>query len=267
MQNSGVDAQQMTFWEHIEVFRKGLFRCLIVWAVASVAAFAFKEPLFSVIFAPSRSDFVLYHWLCRLAEFVQMPSLCPSAFEAHFINTQLASQFMVHLSTSMYVGLIVAAPYIVYKLYCFVSPALYAHERHYSFVLIFSSFALFAMGVLLNYFVIFPFSFRFLSTYQVQPDVVNQIALSSYTSTLLLLSLMMGVIFEIPILAYFLAKLGLIDRPMLRNYRKHSFVVICVLAAIITPTADIFTLLLVACPIALLYEFSIFIVGRVKSAK
>ena len=171
---------------------------------------------------------------------------------------------MTHLSVSMCAGVIVAMPYLVYKLYGFVSPALYKQERKYSFVLIFSSFLLFGLGILLNYFVIFPFSFRFLSTYQVQDFVVNQIALSSYTSTFLVLSLLLGIVFEIPILAYFLAKLNIIDAQMMKKYRRHAFVVICILAAIITPTADIFTLLLVVLPISLLYEFSIAIVKQVK---
>ena len=121
---------------------------------------------------------------------------------------------------------------------------------------------LFALGVLLNYFVIFPFSFRFLSTYQVNEAVVNQIALSSYIDTFLMLSLLLGILFEIPILAYFLAKLGIIEASMLRHYRKHAFVVICIIAAIITPTADVFTLLLVTLPIYLLYEVSILIVRK-----
>ncbi len=257
------DSAQMTFWEHVDVFRKILFRCLGVWAVCSIVVFCFKEPVFKIIFAPSKSDFVLYRLLCRLSDVLGLDALCLEPFEANFINTQLASQFMMHLSASLWIGLVIAMPYLIYQLYSFVSPALYANERRYSFVLIFNSFILFTIGVLLNYFVIFPFSFRFLSTYQVDSVVVNQIALSSYMSTLLMLSLLMGLVFEIPILAYFLAKLGLIDADMLRKYRKHSFVVICILAAIITPTADIFTLLLVACPIALLYELSIRVVKKV----
>lgn len=131
-------------------------------------------------------------------------------------------------------------------------------------MLIFFGVILFAMGVLLNYFVIFPFAFRFLSTYQVQEVVVNQIALKSYISTLLVLSLLLGILFEIPIIAYFLAKLGLIDKTLLVQYRKHAIVVLAILSAVITPTADIFTLLLVTVPLYLLYELSIHIVAHTK---
>lgn len=132
-------------------------------------------------------------------------------------------------------------------------------------MLIFCGVVLFAMGVLLNYSLIFPLAFRFLSTYQVQDIVVNQIALKSYISTFLMLSLMMGILFEIPIVAYFLAKLGFINDEILITYRKHAFIVICIIAAVITPTADIFTLLLVTCPIMLLYEASILLVGRTNN--
>ena len=255
---------EMTFWEHVEVLRKVIFRCIGVWFFFAIAAFCLKDQIFSVIFAPSRSDFVLYTILCRISAYIGIESLCPEDFKIMFINTELASQFMVHLQMSACVGLVFALPYLVFELYGFVSPALYDNERHYSFSLIFFSFFLFFTGVLLNYFVIFPFSFRFLSTYQVNADVVNQIALSSYTSTFLLLSVLLGLLFEIPIVAYFLAKLNVINADMLRKYRKHAIVVICILAAIITPTADIFTLLLVALPIFLLYECSIFIVKNVN---
>ncbi|MDY6426415.1 MAG: twin-arginine translocase subunit TatC, partial [Bacteroidales bacterium] len=141
------------------------------------------------------------------------------------------------------------------------------NERKYSVKLVCFFFLLFFLGVLLNYFVIFPFSFRFLGTYQVSENVVNQISLSSYVSTFLMLSLLMGILFEIPVVSFFMAKLGLINAQMLREYHRHAIVVICVISAIITPTADIFTLLLVAMPIFLLYELSIVIVKRVETRK
>ena len=157
-------------------------------------------------------------------------------------------------------------PYLIIQLYGFVAPALYEQEKRYSVLLIFFGVLLFVLGVVLNYLIIFPFAFRFLSTYQVQEAVVNQIALKSYISTLLVLSLLMGILFEIPIVAYFLAKLGLIDAPLLRQYRKHAFVVLCIIAAVITPTADVFTLLLVTVPLYLLYEGSIRVVKHTQRA-
>ena len=254
----------MTFWEHVEVFRKVVFRCLAVWLVCTIAAFCFKDALFSVLFAPSKSDFILYRGLCWLAEQLSMPALCPGDFAIEFINIELASQFTTHLQVAVIMGVLVAFPYLIIQLYGFIAPALYTQEKRYSILLICFGVILFAMGVLLNYFVIFPFAFRFLSTYQVQEMVVNQIALKSYISTLLVLSLLLGILFEIPIIAYFLAKLGLIDKPLLVQYRKHAIVVLAILSAVITPTADIFTLLLVTVPLYLLYELSIHIVAHTK---
>ena len=262
--DSNNNEQKMTFWEHVEVFRKVIFRCLAVWAICAVGAFCFKDTLFGVLFAPSRSDFVLYRGLCWLANKTGWASLCPGDFQTQFINTELASQFMTHLEVALIFGCVVACPYLIIQLYGFIAPALYQQEKRYSVLLITFGVLLFVVGVLLNYFIIFPFAFRFLSTYQVQEAVVNQIALKSYISTLLVLSLLMGILFEIPIVAYFLAKLELIDAPMLRQYRKHAFVVLCIIAAIITPTADVFTLLLVTVPLYFLYELSILVVKHVN---
>lgn len=257
-------SNEMTFWEHVDVFRKVIFRCLAVWAVCAIGAFCFKDVLFDVLFAPSTSDFIVYRLMCSLGNIVSLPALCTSEFSAEFINTELASQFTTHLRVAAIMGVLVAFPYLIIQLYGFVAPALYTQEKRYSILLIFFGVLLFALGVLLNYFIIFPFAFRFLSTYQVQELVVNQIALSSYISTLLVLSLLLGILFEIPIVAYFLAKLNLIDKPMLVKYRKHAIVALTILAAIITPTADIFTLLLVTVPLYLLYELSIGVVAKVK---
>ncbi len=258
------NSDKMTFWEHMDVFRKVIFRCLAVWAVCAIRAFCFKDVLFDILFAPSTSDFIVYRWMCSLGNLTSFPALCPEEFSAEFINTELASQFTTHLQVAAIMGVLVAFPYLIIQLYGFVSPALYKQEKRYSILLIFFGVLLFALGVLLNYFIIFPFAFRFLSTYQVQEAVINQIALNSYISTLLVLSLLLGILFEIPIIAYFLAKLDLIDKSMLVKYRKHAIVALSILSAIITPTADIFTLLLVTVPLYLLYELSIRVVARVK---
>lgn len=258
-QNHLSDAE-MTFWEHLDAFRKVIFRCLLAWGLSSSIAFFFKKQLFGIVFAPSRSDFIIYKLLCNTAKITGWNSLCLNDFEALFINTQLASQFMVHMSMSLLIGAIIVTPYFIFQLYNFVSPALYKNEKRHSFTFVLYSFFLFFSGVLLNYFVVFPFSFRFLSSYQVDATVVNQISLTSYISTLTTLSLLMGIIFEIPIVFYFLAKLNLINAEILKEYRKYAFIIICIIAAVITPTADIFTLLLVAIPIMLLYELSIKVV-------
>lgn len=257
--------ENMTFWDHLEEFRKVIFRGGVVVVVFGVLAFLNKEILFDIVFAPHRSDFITYRILCRLGDLLHMPSLCPEDFQVELINTQLASQFLTHMSVSIYAGFLIGSPYIVYLLFNFVKPALYENERKYSYRVLLSAFLLFFSGILLNYYVIFPLSFRFLGTYQVSEFVVNKIALSSYMSTFTMLSLMMGLVFEIPVLAFFFAKIGMLQASFLKKYRRHAFVLISVIAAFITPTADIFTLLLVTIPMYLLYELSIKVVSRCEA--
>ena len=252
----------MSFWTHLDVLRKVFLRCAAVWLVAAVVAFCFKQQLFDVIFAPSTNDFVLYRLMRDLSVAWGIESLYPADFKALFINTELAAQFITHMKMAAWAGVVVTMPYIVFELYRFVEPALYKNEKKHSISALVFGTLLFVCGVLLNYFVIFPFSFRFLSTYQVSAEVVNQISLSSYISSFLLLSLLMGVMFEIPLLGMFLAKMGLINAPQLRHYRRHAFVVILVIAAVITPTGDAITLMLVSLPIYLLYELTILIVKK-----
>lgn len=170
---------------------------------------------------------------------------------------------MTHISVSFYFDLLAASPYIVYKLFCFVRPALYENEQRYSIVMVVAIYTLFASGLLMNYFVIFSISFWFLRTYQVNTSVVNTITLSSYISSFTLLSLTMGLVFEIPILTFTLGKMGIITAQMLANYRRIAFIVIMVIAAFITPP-DVFTLVLMTIPLYCLYELSIWILRRLE---
>jgi len=258
--------KEQTFWEHLDELRKVIFKSLAVVAVFAVVAFVCKEQLFNVLLAPSKSDFVTYRFFCFLGQKTSLP-LCPEDFSAQLINTQLASQFMIHLSMAFWVGVLAAFPYIVYQIFRFISPALYQTERKYSGRVIFFAVLLFMCGVLLNYFLIFPLSFRFLATYQVDPSIPNMITLSSYIDTLTMLSLMIGLMTELPIVAWLLAKIGLLTDRLMRHYRRHIIVALMILSSIITPAADIFTLLLVFFPIYFLYELSILIVKQVCKKK
>lgn len=242
--------EEMGFWDHLEVLRGTLIRSLSAIFVLSIVAFFLKEQLFNILFAPARSDFILYMILG-----IEPQEVC-------FINIELASQFMIHLEVSLVIGLVCAMPLIIVEFYRFVAPALYDNERRYSVGLIVGGIVLFVLGILLNYFIIFPFAFRFLVEYQVDPMVVNQISLGSYISTLLLLSLILGVLFEMPVLAWFLAMVGVIDAKMMGRFRRHAFVGLLILSAVITPTGDAVTLMLVTLPLYLLYEVSIVIVRR-----
>ena len=220
--------------------------------VFAVAAFCLKDELFSVVLAPRSSDFVTYKLL----------GVDP--FSIHLMNTGLTEQFMIHMRTAIYAGLLVASPYILYELFRFVSPGLYQNERHYVVWIVGAAYVMFLMGTLVNYFVVFPLTVRFLGTYQVSPDVANMLTLQSYIDTLIGMSLVMGVVFELPVVCGLLGHMGLINNRMMSEYRRHAIVAILIVAAIITPTTDMFTLFVVALPIYLLYEFSIQIVRITK---
>ncbi len=254
----------LTFWDHLEELRHVLFRIAVAVVLLMLIAFLFKDELFAIVLAPKNADFIIYHLFCRLADVVSMPSLCPEAFYVKIINTQLAAQFITHMSVSFYAGFLLSSPYVIYQLFRFVSPALYENEKKYSTRVIGWGYILFMMGVLLNYFLIFPLTFRFLATYQVSMEVENTITLSSYMDTLMMMSLMMGIVFEIPILCWLFAKLGFLTSAFMKRYRRHAIVIILIIGAIITPTSDVFTLMMVSVPMYLLYEISIWIVGRTE---
>ena len=247
----------MTFWDHLEALRHVIFRILAVALAGFIAAFCFKEPLFRLILAPSHPDFILYRWIAPLTGGIQN-------FQVDLFSSALTAQFMIHMKMAFLVSLIVILPYTLYLLYGFVSPALHAEERKSSTKVVVWSYVLFMMGVVLDYLIIFPLAFRFLGTYQVSTDVPNMITLASYTDTLVTLTLMMGILFELPVLSWFLGKLGVIDSTFMKKYRRHAVVIILIIAAIITPTTDIFTLMVVSVPIYLLYEVSIGIVRHVS---
>ena len=240
----------MTFWDHLDELRSVVIKALVVTVVAAAIAFCLKDQLFEVVLAPRTSDFITY----RL--------LGVEPFSIHLMNTGLTEQFMIHLKTSMFAGVLVASPYIIYLLFHFISPALYDNERKYATLLCTSGYLMFMLGTLLNYLLIFPLTVKFLGTYQVSEDVANMLTLQSYMDTLLMMSLVMGIIFELPVVSWLLGKMGLLKASMMRMWRKHAIVAILVIAAIITPTTDAFTLFIVAPPIWLLYEVSIFIVGK-----
>ena len=252
---------KQSFWEHLDVLRAAIVKIIAVAVVFGIAAFCFKEELFAVVLAPKNVGFVTYRLFNRIAAWAGGET---GSFAVQLINTGLAQQFIIHLKTALCAGVLCASPYILYQLFRFVSPALYANERKYVVRVVGGGYALFVVGVLVSYFLIFPLTFRFLGTYQVSGDVANLITLDSYISTLVLMCLSIGIVFEIPILSWLFAKLGFLSADFMRRYRKHAIVIILVVAAIITPTSDVFTLSLVALPMWLLYEASILLVYRVK---
>lgn len=259
------DSDKQSFWEHLDVLRSALLKIIVVTVVFGIVAFLFKETLFYIVLAPKESDFVTYRWLAAIGGIIPGNEL--KDFHVQLINTGLAEQFIIHMKTALCAGVMCASPYILYQIYRFVSPALYTNEREYAVKTIGSGYVLFIIGVLVSYFLIFPLTFRFLGTYQVADDVGNMISLQSYMSTLIMMCIAMGIVFEMPVLAWMFAKMGFITPAFMRRYRKHAIVIILIVAAIITPTSDIFTLLLVSLPMWLLYEASIRIIRNTSKEK
>lgn len=252
-------ADKQSFWDHLDLLRAAIVKIVAVTAVFGIVAFIFKEELFAVILAPKGEGFIIYRLFGRIAA---LTGNTAGDFYVPLISTGLAQQFVIHMKTALCAGVLCASPYILYQLFRFVSPALYTHERRYAAQVVGGGYVMFLTGILSGYFLIFPLTFRFLGTYQVSGEVANMITLESYISTLMTMCLAMGVVFEIPILCWLFAKLGFLSANFMRRYRKHAIVIILVVAAIITPTSDMFTLSLVALPMWLLYEASIRIVKR-----
>lgn len=250
----------LTFGGHLDILRKMLFRIIFVVAVLGCIIFCFKSETFKILLAPHNYDFVTFRYIETLLHHL--------GWDFHFteyniplISTELSAQFMTHITVSCIIGVLLASPYIMFELFRFISPALYESEKRYSYLVAGIIYALFIMGLLMSYFVLFPISFQFLATYQVDESITSTITLDSYISTFTTLTFLMGIVFQLPVFAFVLGKMGFIDADLLKSYRPYALVLIMVIAAIITPP-DLFTLVLVTIPIYGLYEVSILVLKR-----
>lgn len=252
----------LTFGGHLEVLRRMLFRIISVVMVLAIAIFYFKDKTFELLLAPSQWDFVTYRYIEVLLHKLGS-DFTFNKFHINLIATELSSQFMTHISTALYLGLLGASPYILVELFRFITPALYENEKKYSVQVAVTMYLLFIVGVLMSYFILFPISFRFLGTYQVSSMVTPNITLKSYISTFTTLTLVMGLVFQLPVIAFFLGKLEVVNSEFLKHYRKYALIVIMLIAAIITPP-DLMTLVLVTIPLYLLYEVSIWVLKRME---
>lgn len=250
----------LSFGGHLEVLRQMLFRILGVTLAFSCIVFCFKVQTFEILLAPSDSSFITYSIVEHLMQRIDR-SFVFQPFNVQLIATDLSSQFVTHLTTSIYLGLLCASPFIMYELFRFITPALLENERRYSTKIMISVYSLFMIGVLMSYYILFPISFRFLGTYSVADKVHTMITLDSYISTFVSLTLLLGVVFQLPVITFILAKLGILNAPMMSKYRKHALIIIMLIAAIITPP-DIMTLIMITLPIYGLYEFSVWILKR-----
>ncbi|MDR0296220.1 MAG: twin-arginine translocase subunit TatC [Prevotellaceae bacterium] len=257
--------QEMSFWGHLEALRRMLFRIAMVLVFLMVVVFLNKSLVFdSLVFAPRTSDFILYKWLCALGQWLNMPAICEQDFALNIININVSGQFLTHLSMSFWIGFVLAFPYIIWEIWRFIAPALYEKEqRAVKRAFFFSSF-LFFIGVVVGYLLLFPIVVRFFGEYQVSEIVPNTIDLGSYTNMFVVLILTMGIFFELPMLIYILSHIGIVNRRFLRKYRRHAIVLMFILSALVTPT-DLLSLFIVAIPLCLLYELSIFICKKESS--
>ncbi len=255
---------ELSFLEHIEVLRWHLMRSIAAVLVFAIVAFAFKSYVFeNIVFAPMQPDFATNIWLCEMGEQLDMESLCINQQRLDMQSNKLSAQLMAHISVSMVLGFFVAFPYVFFEFWRFLKPALNKREVKHSRGAVFFASVLFSLGAAFGYFLISPLSFEFLGNYSVSESVKNDFLLESYISTFTSVVLASGVVFELPVLIFFLAKIGLVGPDFLKKYRKHSFVIILILAAIITPP-DIFSQILVTVPLIILYEISIIIAKRIE---
>jgi len=255
--------REMTFWEHLDELRGTLWRIIIAILVTSIFAFAFKEILFdSIILAPKSKTFITYRVFCKLGEWLAMPTLCIDPSQFQLININLAGQFTSHMNISLVAGLILALPFVLWELWRFVKPGLTEQEIRSSRGAVSIITILFVTGVLFSYFIVSPLMINFLGGYAVSSAVSNQISLTSYVSSITLMTLLMGLLFELPVLILFLTKIGIITPKKLRKYRKHTIISILIIAGVITPSPDVFSQVIVAFPLYGLFELSLAISSR-----
>lgn len=254
---------EMSFWDHVEELRHTLLKIGGVLVLFATAFFIFMPDIFdNVILAPCRGDFVLYQLFENITrKFPSLPQFSTDGFQVNLINIKLASQFFIHMTTSLWLALVFAFPIIIWLLWNFIKPALYETERKGSEKAFITGVVMFFIGVAVGYFVVFPVTLRFLAEYKVSELVPNQISLESYMDNFLMLIFIMGIIFEMPLVAWLLSKMGFLHRDFFATYRRHAVVALLVLAAFITPTGDPFTLSVVFLPLYLLYELSAFFVS------
>jgi sec-independent protein translocase protein TatC len=259
--------KEMSFWEHLEELRGHLIRSVAAILILSIVAFINKKIIFDyVILAPKDPHFITNRFFCKMGELLSLKALCIGEFNLSLQNINMSGQFMMHMYISVVAGLVVAAPYILYEFWRFVKPALHSSEKKHSRGAVLASSGLFILGVMFSYFIIVPLTINFFGTYQISESVVNQINLNSYISTIVSVTLATGLVFELPILVYFLTKIGILTPSFMKKTRKYMLIIVLTLSAIITPP-DVFSQILVSLPLFLLYEVSIRISSRVYRKK
>jgi sec-independent protein translocase protein TatC len=261
------EEEGMSFLDHLEALRWHLLRAVTAVLIFTVVAFIAKDFVFGVlILGPSKVDFLTYRVLCDIANYLGIPALCINELPFTIQSRQMTGQFSMHMTSSMVVGLIAAFPYLFYEVWRFISPGLHANEKSAARGAVFFVSFLFLSGASFGYFVLSPLSINFLANYQLDPTIANEFDITSYVSTLSMLVLASAIMFQLPVVVYFLSMSGLVTSKMLQSYRRHSIVVILIVSAIITPP-DVISQLLIAMPILVLYEVGIVIAKRLEKKR
>ncbi len=257
----------MSFLDHLEALRFHILRSIAAILILSVAAFMAKSIVFGIIIlGPSKVDFFTYRMLCELSNYLDISALCIDELPFTIQSRQMTGQFTMHMTSSFMVGFILAFPYVFWEIWRFISPGLYDKEKNAANGAVFFVSFLFLTGAAFGYFVLSPLSINFLANYQLDPTILNEFDITSYVTTLTMLVLASAIMFQLPVVIYFLSMSGLVTSKMLKEYRKHSVVVILILSAIITPP-DVISQLLIAMPILVLYEVGIGIAKRLEKKK
>ena len=255
---------EMSFWDHLEELRWTIFRCVIALVVFTIGCFTFIYYYFDeIIIAPLRYDFILYRFLCKVTRSIPfLPDFCDTSFNPGIFNISLTGPFFTHMSSSFWMAVLLTFPYLMYEIWKFIRPALYPNEKKkVKWVFSFGT-VMFFIGCAVGYFMVFPMTLRFLILYRLSPAIAEQTSLESYMDMFLIMIFIMGIVFELPLLAWFMSQIGLLKRSFFRKYRRHAIVGLLIAAALITPSGDPFTLSIVFFPLYGLYELSAIFVKK-----
>lgn len=258
--------EEMSFFGHLATLRMHLVRSALVIVSITALAFAYYDVIFNnIVMGPKNPTFWTYRMMCILGEKFNLgPDFCIKEIPFQIINTEMAGQFTLQMNSSLIIGIVLGFPYLLWEIWRFVKPALHENERKSASGFVAYATLLFVLGILFGYYIIAPLSVNFLANYTVSEYIVNTITIDSYLSTVATLTLGTGIVFELPILIYILSKLGIMTPKFMRNSRRYATVIILIIAAVVTPTPDLFTMFTVSVPLFLLYEISIIVSGKVE---
>ncbi len=259
---------EMSFFDHIEELRWHLVRSSIAIIVITIGVFAYYDEIFDgIIMGPSKPTFWTYRIMCEIGTWLGRPGMCIDKINVNLINTEMAGQFTLQINSSLLIGVTLGFPYLLWELWRFIKPALHEKERKAASGFVFYASFLFALGVMFGYFVISPMSIKFLSGYTVSAKIQNLFTIDSYISSVATLTLATGAVFELPILIYILANLGILTAKIMRSTRRYAIVIILIIAAVVTPTPDMLTMTVVSIPLFVLYEVGIVVAAVVEKRK